>query len=812
MACLHAWPAIIIALAATGRTAAGDELRLGGRALGGPSLALAASAERIYVGAGATIQIYVEGSLAPTATVTTAGVVRGLATSGDLLLMAGDEAGLVAFDTSDPDSPLELSTLDLGASVRSVDLVGALAHVTAADSGYQIIDYQIPEAPVVLGTLTEPEEFFRDAEVNGDRTLLATKNRLWVVDNTRPDSLVVLGSLGGLGPTHSVDVAGDFAYVATGPTAMQIVDISDPPLMYRTGGLHAGGRATAIVVADSVAYLADQVLGLRVISVSSEVSPFELGAVESEIEPASLLLRDDQRVVVGGGAGRVEVVRTLDPRQPQIIKSAYTGGRTIYGGDLIDAIAVGGGIEGIEILSTAFTPYDPQPLLTFPTSGPVRDLAVRDGVIFAAMGGDGLSLVEAAVPSNPHLLSTLRSYRAWNRVALLETYAYLLSHESARIEVVNASLPTVPVKSDDVLPLGERTGELAAGGDLVFVTLPGTEAANGGMIVVDASERMTPVAVGLLRGYEAVHDVAAGGGRAFLAAGSQGMVPIDVSTPQFPRPQLPWIPDAGAVTAVSVRDDLAALLLDGYPEDAVVYLDVTEGLIPTELARFEAVAVFGDEVELLDRGIRATGRLTGLTTWKIEEDVGTLLRERSAHRVPPFAADGSSSARIEWCADSDSRSWTLQRRRVRSRDWVEVAAGDGSPCGSQLDSAVPAGAHEYRLVLGPADQRTSSAPFSLDWGAPGTGAALHPPAPNPFNPSTLLGFVIGEASATVDLSVYNLKGERVRNLVRGERRAGLHRVRFDGLSDRGSALPSGLYLARLSVAGRIHTQRLALLR
>ncbi|MFZ5434319.1 MAG: matrixin family metalloprotease [Calditrichota bacterium] len=64
--------------------------------------------------------------------------------------------------------------------------------------------------------------------------------------------------------------------------------------------------------------------------------------------------------------------------------------------------------------------------------------------------------------------------------------------------------------------------------------------------------------------------------------------------------------------------------------------------------------------------------------------------------------------------------------------------------------------------------------------------------PNPFNPATQIAFDLPRA-AEITLSVYDIQGRLVRELVRGNLTAGKHTVDFDG-----SNLPSGVYLYRLS--------------
>lgn len=57
--------------------------------------------------------------------------------------------------------------------------------------------------------------------------------------------------------------------------------------------------------------------------------------------------------------------------------------------------------------------------------------------------------------------------------------------------------------------------------------------------------------------------------------------------------------------------------------------------------------------------------------------------------------------------------------------------------------------------------------------------------PNPFNPLTNFRFELPK-DETVHLAVYNVNGQKVKDLINGYREAGIHEVLFDG-----SKLPSG---------------------
>ncbi|MEW6753777.1 MAG: DUF3160 domain-containing protein [Candidatus Latescibacterota bacterium] len=95
------------------------------------------------------------------------------------------------------------------------------------------------------------------------------------------------------------------------------------------------------------------------------------------------------------------------------------------------------------------------------------------------------------------------------------------------------------------------------------------------------------------------------------------------------------------------------------------------------------------------------------------------------------------------------------------------------------------------------------------------GLALLPGYPNPFNASTLIRFTVGPelAGQRVDLAVYNLAGQAVRQLVGEVLPAGGYSVRWDGTADGGAPVASGVYVLRVCGAGGAEaTRRVSLVR
>ena len=87
-----------------------------------------------------------------------------------------------------------------------------------------------------------------------------------------------------------------------------------------------------------------------------------------------------------------------------------------------------------------------------------------------------------------------------------------------------------------------------------------------------------------------------------------------------------------------------------------------------------------------------------------------------------------------------------------------------------------------------------------------SSVTLHQNYPNPFNPATQIRYELPESSV-VQLSVYNVQGQRVATLVQGQQQAGEHQVRFDA-----SSLSSGVYYYRLTANGMAFTRAMTLIK
>jgi hypothetical protein len=154
-----------------------------------------------------------------------------------------------------------------------------------------------------------------------------------------------------------------------------------------------------------------------------------------------------------------------------------------------------------------------------------------------------------------------------------------------------------------------------------------------------------------------------------------------------------------------------------------------------------------------------------------------------------------------------------------------------SPTGSFLDGSTSAGSAQVSIAsapvtgtylvvacdyygngTGPYHQIPTNAAGVDDDAATPHALAFAPAAPNPFATSTLLHYSLPRDGA-VSVKLYDTQGRLVRTLVdEGSQAAGEHQATWDGRDAGGAAASPGIYLARMSAAGRSMVQRVVLAR
>lgn len=134
----------------------------------------------------------------------------------------------------------------------------------------------------------------------------------------------------------------------------------------------------------------------------------------------------------------------------------------------------------------------------------------------------------------------------------------------------------------------------------------------------------------------------------------------------------------------------------------------------------------------------------------------------------------------------------LQQRSIDGASTTVLQAGTyrfvsliGQPLGGTLASR-SGGIWQVQQAIAAKKATAPNAPSDVP-----TDFALEANYPNPFNPQTTIAFALPEATH-VTIQVFDLLGQKVSDLVNGQKEAGRHTLVFDG-----TGLASGVYLYRM---------------
>jgi hypothetical protein len=147
----------------------------------------------------------------------------------------------------------------------------------------------------------------------------------------------------------------------------------------------------------------------------------------------------------------------------------------------------------------------------------------------------------------------------------------------------------------------------------------------------------------------------------------------------------------------------------------------------------------------------------------------TVSRERT-QVVPPGAPEGTYNYKAYAVVDADTS--------YDSFNFVKLVSDGADAMSGGLNSREPFG----EVYQG--DSRITPTLF-----------ALPNVYPNPFNPTTVVSYKLQDAS-NVNLTLYDISGRKVAELVNGWRDAGVHEVVFDA-----AELASGIYFVHLVAGG-----------
>jgi hypothetical protein len=176
------------------------------------------------------------------------------------------------------------------------------------------------------------------------------------------------------------------------------------------------------------------------------------------------------------------------------------------------------------------------------------------------------------------------------------------------------------------------------------------------------------------------------------------------------------------------------------------------------------------------------------------------------------ATSNESSVSLNWetSTEKNNQGFEIQRKSEDEFITVGFVPGYGTTTEtkqySYIDKNLENGVYEYRLKQ---IDFNGTYEYSEILGVEVSSVTtflIEQNYPNPFNPSTNIKFTLPNSGVT-NLSVYNLVGEKVSEIINEFLNEGEYNFRFDAAN-----LPSGIYIAKLSNGTFSQTIKMTLLK
>lgn len=706
------------------------------------------------------------------------------------------------------DAPLE--TIGHWANGRGEAVVVGDNAVYFNDGGYLVIADRASD-----GTPVNPRYFLRpgyilDMELRSDTLYLATgAGGLQILDVGNPDNPVDLGVFDPGVYISKIIVKGSTAYVPQrsfdpfGVSGIRMLDISDPGNLVELGFWQTNPLTFGFldfVVEGNYLYTAGATSGVGIVDISVPAAPAEVTTISLPGWVSTLAVKDSILYVpYQYSAYGVRVIDVSTPSSPVTVTTLSAPGNPAWNsaaiyGDTLAITAVNGGVS----LANISTPSSPQWWITIynPNNeyGTYQSAALGS-ILYLATINDLLTL-DIQVPSQPAVLSQ-QTLGGWTKSLAVD--GDWLFRVGKDLSIADAGDPG----NLQIYPFFNNFG--IGGESTVFdVTLDGGIAyctfGDDGLTAIDVADPTNPAFIShLTAGSTYLWKLVKIGDYLYVIDDNSGGIDIyDVSNPAQMQQagtiasDAYQVSNAGDSLLAIAESDLLSIYSLNNPAVPQLLGDLSLGYFLSDLAisgQYAYVLKEEGGMRIVDIGDPANPVEVGYL------DLG--VDDASVIAVAgDFAYVGTWNGKV-FMADISTPQSPVD---LGSYDTPLVDISDIKIAGDRVyisDSDAGIRILRNTLLSGIEPPAPGSLPATF---------TLYQNYPNPFNPGTAIAFSLPEASR-VTLSVFNIAGEHIQTLARGQHSAGTHRLTWNA-----SGLSSGVYLIRLQAGNQIQTRKALLVK
>ena len=467
------------------------------------------------------------------------------------LLFVGAGATLEVWDRSAPFAPVKLGSLRLPGMIEDIAVLGSYIYAACGAAGVQFVNIGTPSAPVHVTTFNTSGHATRLAVSAGQLYVADGGAGLRIVNISTPASPSLAGAYYTPGPARAVAVSGATAYVLDGHSGLLILNVANaaaPALLGSYTGIDAG---QGLAISGSYAYIVDANNHFYVVNIATPSAPTLTNPTSTFLLPslvAKSLKMNGTTAYVPAGDGGLAILNAAAPSAPVFVRTIATPGQADTALPYGTALYLADGFHGFQVLNIT-TATNPVLQADVPTGLRACDVVVNNNLAYVAAGEGGFRIYGVTNPAAPVWLGW--STNAWNArcVALAGTTACVGDGQYG-LKFFNVATPAAPAL------LGAWSGtnlasirNLGMSGSLVV-------ASDGRQVCLfDASTPASPVLRATFSAPAFAYDMTVAGTRAYLACGNAGFIILDLSASALTQRSL--TDTAGLACGISVSGNTA---------------------------------------------------------------------------------------------------------------------------------------------------------------------------------------------------------------------------------------------------------------
>ncbi len=731
---------------------------------------------------------------------------KDLYVAGNFAYVANDSHGLKIYDVRNPSSPLLAGSYETYSVAIEAYIKDSIAYVTHYDDGLLMIDISNREYPLLIGQYLPPGDV-EDIEMKENLAILTCyEGGLRIVDVSDPSDPVEISVVPGFN-AWVLETSENYAYVEEvyppdNTANIRIFDISDPYNPTELGSIGLPYYAWSFTYHNGYLYVADYQEGFKIINVTDPQNPYLVNTIQLP-DVLDLYIKGDDAYVCAADwpafNGGLHIYDISDPEVP--VEKGYYGAAGFSPMDVAVTDSFAYVATGYDVWLFKLTESDPVFLDQFKFPDIISGIVPVDEYLYAANSKAGLSihrnnLISSPVPSIWEFQVSGTTRNIWsvyftdlnNGWAAAEGGKLLHTTDGGNNwEILQVGDPYL----DDFMDLtftDENTGWVCGKNHSMYKTT------DGGAAWAQVNVPTTS-------------DIRA---MSFLNDTLGWITPLEENIYKTTDGGVSWIQQNNGLTGNLHNINVCFTDADnGFVTGIrIIGMDVESYILRTTNGGQDWTADFSyqnqdtDPIFFINQDTGWIGGSNGFLikttdggeTWQYH-NAGpvyiTSLFFNNEHDGWLTGFDGALYQTIDggnlWQAHN-----ILVQNLMRSVYFVDEkngwAVGDNGTIIHTGEGIIPVEITESSASAVPSE-------YSLEQNFP-----------NPYNPATTIRFSVPE-EVRVTLEVYNILGERIKELKNEVMNPGYYDVVFDGRS-----LVSGIYFYRIEAGGFVQTRKMVLLR